>query len=53
MTDMENDYAVRRMHRRLERMGVLKELKKAGAKEGDTVKIASLEFEYKDDSSQL
>lgn len=52
MTDLENDYAVRRMHRRLEKMGVLKELKKLGAKQGDTVKIGKFEFDYSDDAPE-
>ena len=50
MTDLDNDYAVRRMHRRLEKMGVLKELKKLGAKSGDGVRIGKWEFDYSDDS---
>jgi len=49
MTDLENDYAVRRMHRRLDKMGVLRELKKLGAKAGDTVRIGKWEFDYSDD----
>ena len=52
MTDMENDYAVRRMHRRLERMGVLRELKKQGAKQGDNVKIGGCELDYSDESAE-
>jgi len=49
MTDLDNDYAVRRMHRRLDKMGVLRELKKLGAKAGDTVRIGKWEFDYSDD----
>jgi GTP-binding protein len=49
MTDLENEYAVRRLQRRLERMGVNKELKKMGAEEGDTIRIGASEFDYKDE----
>jgi GTPase len=49
MTDLENEYAVRRLQRRLDRMGVNKELKKMGAIDGDTVRIGASEFDYKDE----
>ena len=49
MTDMENEYAVSRLQRRLERMGVFAKLKAAGAEEGDTVRIRDVEFDYIDE----
>jgi len=49
MTDMNNEYALRRFHRQMERMGVNKKLKQLGAKHGDTVRIGSVEMEYQDE----
>lgn len=46
MTDMENEEAVERLQRIISRMGVVDALKEAGIKEGDTVKIGKLEFEF-------
>lgn len=48
MTDMENDEAVERLQRIMNLMGIYGALKEAGAKEGDTVRIKDLEFEYVD-----
>jgi len=33
-------------HRTLRRLGIIGELKKAGAKEGSTVRIGDMEFDY-------
>ncbi|MCL6635482.1 MAG: GTPase ObgE [Peptococcaceae bacterium] len=46
MTDMENEEALERLQRIIRRMGVEEALREAGIKEGDTVKIGELEFEY-------
>lgn len=46
MTDMEREEAVERLQWIIKRMGIEDALKKAGIKEGDTVKIGELEFEY-------
>lgn len=46
MTDMGNDEAVERLQWIVKRMGIEDELKSAGIKEGDTVKIGKFEFEY-------
>lgn len=46
MTDMENEEAVERLQWIIKRMGIEDALKKAGIKEGDTVKIGEFEFEY-------
>lgn len=51
MTDMENEMAVRRLQRRLERLGVFRKLAAAGAAEGDTVRIRNVEFDYIDDEA--
>ena len=51
MTDMDNEMAVRRLQRRLERLGVFNKLKLAGAEEGDTVRIRDVEFDYIDDEA--
>ena len=51
MTDMENEDAVRRLQRRLERIGVFKKLKEAGAEQGDTVRIRTVEFDYIDEDA--
>lgn len=47
-TDMENPQALARFYKVLSRMGVLAALKKAGAKEGDVIKIASKTFEFEE-----
>ncbi|HPP76563.1 MAG TPA: Obg family GTPase CgtA, partial [Armatimonadota bacterium] len=51
-TNIANEYALRRLHRQLERMGVIKELRKQGASEGDTVRIRDIEFEFKDEDAR-
>jgi len=47
-TDLNNLQALGRMYKVLKRMGVLAELKKAGAKDGDEVKIADFIIDYKE-----
>ena len=46
MTDLDNDEAVRYLHRRLERMGVIRKLRQLGAKDGDKVKIGSVKLDF-------
>ncbi|MDO8682240.1 MAG: GTPase ObgE [Armatimonadota bacterium] len=53
MTDLDNEYALRRLHRKLERMGVNKKLKQLGAQDGDTVRIRQIEFEYQDEDAEI
>ena len=48
-TDLENEYALRRLHRQLDKLGVISSLRKLGAGEGDTVMIYGIEFEYTDE----
>ena len=46
MIDWNNDQAVRYFQKRLQRMGVLKALKRLGAEEGQSVFIGDVELEY-------
>ncbi|MCC6489237.1 MAG: Obg family GTPase CgtA, partial [Candidatus Hydrogenedentes bacterium] len=46
MTDFTNDEAVRYLHKKFQRMGLLKALKRMGAKEGETIVIGDVELEY-------
>lgn len=48
-TDLGNEYAVRRLHKQLDRLGVIKRLKNLGVTEGDIVKIHGIEFEFTDE----
>ncbi|RYG28934.1 DUF1967 domain-containing protein, partial [bacterium] len=48
MTDLENRDAVRYLYRRLNRIGVIDELRKQGVEEGDDVTIGEFEFAYTD-----
>jgi GTP-binding protein len=50
MTDLENEYAVRRLQKSLDKLGVTKRLKSLGAKDGDTVRIRDIEFEFQDEN---
>jgi GTPase len=49
MTDLDNEHGVRRLQRLLERSGVDRKLRDAGAKDGDTVRIGEAEFAYEDE----
>ena len=49
MTDLENSEALRYLHRRLARIGVLEKLRVMGAEEGDAVAIGTYEFEFSDE----
>jgi GTP-binding protein len=48
MTNLDNDEAVRYLHRRLERMGVIRRLRKLGAKHGDRVCIGDIQLSFID-----
>ncbi|PKM83018.1 MAG: GTPase ObgE [Firmicutes bacterium HGW-Firmicutes-14] len=48
MTDFSNDDAVKRFLRIIKAMGIEKELRAEGARDGDTVRIGSLEFDFVD-----
>lgn len=49
MTNLDNDVALRRLQKSLDKIGVTKSLKNLGAKDGDTVRIRDIEFEYQDE----
>ena len=49
-TDMQSDEAVGRLQRRLRRTGVDAALADAGCRDGDTVRIGEVEFEYAADA---
>lgn len=49
MTKLDNDETLRRLHRKLERIGILKAIKDAGVVHGDTVRIGTFEFDYSSD----
>jgi GTP-binding protein len=51
MTNMDNEDGVRRLQRRMEGLGVFRKLALAGAKEGDTVRIRGVEFDYVDEDA--
>jgi len=48
MTDLSNEEAVRYLHRRLERMGVIRRLRDLGAKDGDQVMIGAIQLDFVD-----
>ena len=49
MTDLGNEEAVRYLHRRLQRIGVIDKLRKMGAEEGDTVRVGETEFSFSEE----
>ena len=51
MTNMENEEAVKRLQRKLDRLGVIKALKELGVEDGDTVRIGAVEFDYADEDA--
>lgn len=46
MADLTNPEAIEYVHERFQRMGVEKALARAGAREGDVVRVGSIELEY-------
>lgn len=46
MTDLSNEEALQRMHRRLRGLGVIQALERLGIQEGETVRIGETELEY-------
>ena len=49
MTDLNNEHAVRRLQRSLDKIGITGKLRAIGAKDGDTVRIRDVEFDYEDE----
>jgi len=50
MTELTNRDAVRYLHRRLNRTGMLQKLREAGAQEGDTVYVGQNVFTFTEDA---
>jgi GTP-binding protein len=48
MTDLNNHEAVRYLHKRLQRLGVIERLRELGAEEGETVSVGDVEFAFTD-----
>jgi GTPase len=48
MTDLSSKDALRHLHRRMERMGVIDKLREMGVEEGDSVEIGEIEFAFSD-----
>jgi GTP-binding protein len=53
LSDLTNLEALDFAHSRLKKIGVDKALARAGASEGDTVRIGSLSFEYEEECWSL
>jgi GTP-binding protein len=51
MTPLENEHALRRLQRTMERSGIVSKLRAMGAKEGDTVRIGRTEFDFVDEDA--
>ncbi len=49
MTDLNNSEAVRYLHRRLARIGVIEKLREMGVEEGQTVSVGDTAFAFTDD----
>ncbi|MEP6755018.1 MAG: GTPase ObgE [Chthonomonadales bacterium] len=49
MTDLDNEFALSRLQRTLEKIGVNKKLIEMGVEDGDTVRIGAIEFNYDSD----
>jgi len=52
MTDVANEHAMRRLHKALERAGVIQKLRALGARDGDTVRIRDVEFDFMDEDQE-
>lgn len=48
MTDLSKEEAIRYLHRRLQRLGVIEMLREHGAKEGDTVLVGDFELVFEE-----
>ncbi len=49
MTQLENEDAVHRLHRTMEKSGIINKLRTLGAEMGDTVRIGKAEFDFFDE----
>ncbi len=52
MTQLENEHALTRLQRVMEKSGMIRQLKALGAKEGDNVHIGKFEFSYYDEDAE-
>jgi GTP-binding protein len=52
MTNLENDEALHRLQRTMEKVGIVKKLRTLGAKDGDTVRIRNIEFDFVDEDAE-
>ena len=53
MTQLENEHALTRLQRVMERSGMIVKLKALGAQEGDTVRIGKHEFDFYDEDAEI
>jgi GTP-binding protein len=53
VSDLTNSDALEHVHRRLKRIGVDKALWRAGARDGDAVRIGELNFTYESEGGAL
>lgn len=53
MADLESDEGVKRLHMKLRKLGIEQALKDKGVKEGDTVMIGNMTFEYQEDLPEV
>ena len=51
MTQLQNEDALSRLHRTLEKTGIINKLRTLGAKQGDTVRIGKAEFDFFDEDA--
>jgi len=51
MTQLANEAAISRLHRTLEKSGIINKLRVRGAEEGDTVRIGKAEFDFFDENA--
>jgi len=51
MTQLANEAAISRLHRTLEKSGIINKLRVLGAEEGDTVRIGKAEFDFFDENA--
>ena len=49
MTNMTNEEAIKRLQRTLEKSGIVNKLRTMGAKQGDSVRIGTIEFDFVDE----
>ncbi|MGC9070997.1 MAG: GTPase ObgE [Elusimicrobiales bacterium] len=53
MTDKDNEESVKRMYKILAKIGLVREIKKMGIKEGDSVVIGGYEFEWENNRDSI